>query len=490
MSLKRTSQLFNKLAVNNLNKYVVKSQYAVRGAIVAKAAEYEEDLKKGKHLPFDKLLYCNIGNPLQLVNKHITFHRNVLSLVTSPNFLENEELVKSLPKDVIERAKKILNYFDSDSGAYTHSQGLFPVRESVAKFIGERDGYPSNPKRIFLTNGASPGIQMVLQAVIRDENDCILIPIPQYPLYSASITLLGGSYSGYYLNEEENWSTPLSSIQSAYEEAIKKGKNVRALAVINPGNPTGQILTVENQQEIIQFCVEKGIILLADEVYQENIYGEQPFVSFKKAANDMGSKYSTEKNLELFSYHTLSKGFLGECGRRGGYMEISNSVDEAVVDQLYKIASVSLCSNVDAQILMDLKVNPPKEGDESYEQYKKERDDILVSLKKRAKILVEKLQKLEGVSCSEVSGAMYAFPKVELPKKVIELAKEKNIAPDLFYCMELLKATGIVVVPGSGFEQKSGTYHFRTTFLPPEDEILEFCNRIEKFHNEFMNKYA
>jgi len=92
----------------------------------------------------------------------------------------------------------------------------------------------------------------------------VLIPIPQYPLYSASIALLGGSYSGYYLNEEDNWSTPLDSIKSAYLEAIKNGKEVRALAVINPGNPTGQILTVENQQEIIQFCVEKNIILLAD----------------------------------------------------------------------------------------------------------------------------------------------------------------------------------------------------------------------------------
>ena len=171
-------------------------------------------------------------------------------------------------------------------------------------------------------------------------------------------------------------------------------------------------------------------------------------------------------------------------------MEISDSVDEGVVDQLYKISSVSLCSNVDAQILMDLKVNPPKEGDESYEQYKNERDEILVSLKKRAKILVDSLQQLDGISCAPANAAMYAFPRIHLSEKAIQVAKEQKIAPDLFYCMELLKETGIVVVPGSGFEQKDGTYHFRTTFLPPENEIIEFCDRIKKFHNEFMNKYA
>jgi alanine transaminase len=139
---------------------------------------------------------------------------------------------------------------------------------------------------------------------------------------------------------------------------------------------------------------------------------------------------------------------------------------------------------------MDLKVNPPKKGDESYEQYAKERDDILSSLKRRAKILTEHLNKLDGMSCSPSNAAMYAFPRIYLPNKSIQVAKEKNLAPDLFYCLELLKETGIVVVPGSGFEQKDGTYHFRTTFLPPEDEIIEFCERIEKFHLNFMKQYS
>jgi alanine transaminase len=144
---------------------------------------------------------------------------------------------------------------------------------------------------------------------------------------------------------------------------------------------------------------------------------------------------------------------------------------------------------VDGQILMDLKVNPPKEGDDSYEQYVKERDDILSSLKRRSKILTESLNKLEGMSCCPSTAAMYAFPRIYLPQKSIDIANEQKVSPDFLYCSELLKETGIVVVPGSGFRQKDGTYHFRTTFLPPEEQIVEFCEKIEKFHNGFMKKY-
>jgi alanine transaminase len=117
-------------------------------------------------------------------------------------------------------------------------------------------------------------------------------------LYSASIDLLGGSYSGYYLNEDDNWSTPIESIQMAYDEAIKNGKTVRALVIINPGNPTGQILTVKNQQEIVKFCVDNGIILMAD-------------VTLKCYFNIIGSL--PRKYLRRYSIHFLQK----SCKRNG-----------------------------------------------------------------------------------------------------------------------------------------------------------------------------
>ena len=139
--------------------------------------------------------------------------------------------------------------------------------------------------------------------------------------------------------------------------------------------------------------------------------------------------------------------------------------------------------------MVDLMVNPPREGDDSYAQYKQERDDILSSLKRRAVNLVKKLNSLEGVSCQQAEGAMYAFPSITIPDKAVKEAQTLGVAPDMLYVLQLLEQTGICVVPGSGFGQKDGTYHFRTTFLPPDDKIDAVCERLEKFHNDFMTKY-
>jgi alanine transaminase len=139
-----------------------------------------------------------------------------------------------------------------------------------------------------------------------------LIPIPQYPLYSATIELFGGVQIGYYLNEEKNWSLDIDDISKAYKTAIENGITVRGIVIINPGNPIGNVLSKEDQMDIIKFCEKNEICLLADEVYQENVYNNLEFHSFKKVMKEMDSK------LELFSFHSCSKGFLGECGRRGG----------------------------------------------------------------------------------------------------------------------------------------------------------------------------
>lgn len=137
----------------------------------------------------------------------------------------------------------------------------------------------------------------------------------------------------------------------------------------------------------MDFCFRKHIVLMADEVYQENVYvKDKPFVSFKKVLFEMGSKYSD--NLELASFHSVSKGFIGECGKRGGYMELVN-FDADVKAEVYKLASIGLCPNTIGQLVVDLMVNPPKEGEESYPLYKKERDAIYDSLRRRANLLTE-----------------------------------------------------------------------------------------------------
>ena len=134
-------------------------------------------------------------------------------------------------------------------------------------------------------------------------------------------------------------------------------------------------------------------------------------------------------------------------------------------------------------------VNPPKEGEESFPLYKKERDNIYESLKRRAQKLTQFLNSLEGMSCNPAEGAMYAFPQIYLPPKAVQAARAAGKQPDAFYCLELLGSAGVCVVPGSGFGQQDGTWHFRTTFLPPEDKLDGVMDRLGKFHNDFMNKY-
>lgn len=167
----------------------------------------------------------------------------------------------------VERARELREVLPSGTGAYSNSKGVEGLREIVAGFIERRDGHAADPEHIFLTDGASPAVQMMIKALIRDETDGMLIPIPQYPLYSAAIAMHGGAAVGYFL-EEGSWGLHLAELRRALEEARAAGTNVRALAIINPGNPTGQCLTEEAMVDVVRLCEEENLVLLADEVYQ------------------------------------------------------------------------------------------------------------------------------------------------------------------------------------------------------------------------------
>jgi len=368
-------------------------------------------------------------------------------------------------------------------GAYTTSMGIAAIRQEVADFIQRRDGHPANPSHIFLTDGASTAVKYILQLLIRDESDAVLTPVPQYPLYSASLSLLGGTGVGYYLDEDRVWGLTEQELEEAITRGKNNGKKVRALVVINPGNPTGQLLTLHVMQQIVHFCKKHSLVLLADEVYQENVYTEQhSFTSFKKVTRDLAL------DIELVSFHSTSKGFIGECGQRGGYMELVN-IEESIISQIYKLASISLCSNTSGQVMTGLMVNPPVSKDESYPLYIKERDAILLSLKRRALIVHRVLNECINISCQPVQGAMYAFPRLHLSNAAISAAKEAGKLPDTFYCLQLLENTGLVTVPGSGFGQREGTYHLRMTILPKEEQLIEVLDRFKQFNQQFMKKY-
>ncbi|KAH9292406.1 hypothetical protein KI387_042396, partial [Taxus chinensis] len=160
------------------------------------------------------------------------------------------------------------------------------------------------------------------------------------------------------------------------------------------------------------------------------------------------------------------------------------------VDEIYKVASISLSPNVPGQVLLGLMVNPPKAGDISYAQFVSESKGILESMRRRAHIITDGFNSCRNVVCNFTEGAMYSFPQLKLPPKAIEAAKEAGKAPDVFYCLNLLDATGISTVPGSGFGQKEGVFHLRTTiFLPAEEDIPEVMASFKKFNDNFMAKY-
>ncbi|KAI9372895.1 pyridoxal phosphate-dependent transferase [Aspergillus egyptiacus] len=476
------------LTLDNINSNVRAAKYAVRGELAVKAEEYRVRLAQGdKSLPFDSVIFANIGNPQQLDQKPITFFRQVLSLLENPSLLENKEALRTsfgYQDDVITRAEKLLAEVQS-VGAYSHSQGAPLIRDSVAKFIEQRDGFPADPQSLYLTGGASSGVNTLLNVICNGPDAGVLVPIPQYPLYTATLSLLNATCVPYHLEEPKAWGTDISTIRKSLQDAKAAGTDVRAIVVINPGNPTGASLSPADIKSVLDLAAEERLVVLADEVYQTNVFvGE--FTSFKKRLRELQQEVPGKyDNVELASLHSVSKGMVGECGHRGGYFELVG-FDTLVAAEIYKFISIMLCPPVIGQCLVELMVNPPKEGEPSFELYQKEYNGIRDGLHKRALALYEAFQRMEGVECQAPQGAMYLFPTITLPPKAVEAAAAENRAADEFYCLRLLDATGVCVVPGSGFGQKENTLHFRTTFLAPGTDWVE---RIVKFHAEFMAKY-
>ncbi len=465
---------------NDLNLNLLRAEYAVRGPIVIRAQQLEEQGKK--------IIYCNIGNPQALKQKPITYLRQILSLVEYPALLKDPGALKLFPRDVVEKAKSILVRHPHGTGAYSQSAGIPFIRKAVAEFIQKRDGIPSDRDHIILTDGASKGVQAALLALFKNPNDGVMIPIPQYPLYSATIALYGGKQIGYYLDEDNQWQLNEGALTESIEDAVRHGVRPVAIAVINPGNPTGAVLSYENIKMIIGFARKHHLAIMADEVYQENVYGEKcRFYSFAKVMHDVG-----EKNISLFSFHSVSKGLLGECGHRGGYVEFRNIPDD-VLTEFIKLQSISLCSNLPGQISTYVMVTPPQPSDESYELYIRERNSVYTALKTKAELLGKGINSIKGMSVSIPQGAMYAFVKFELPSDPsvdiktmsADQQREYEAKRDSEYCLALLEETGICVVPGSGFVQVPGTLHFRTTFLPPQDEIEELIVKLKNFHERY-----
>jgi aspartate/methionine/tyrosine aminotransferase len=470
-----------------VNRNILEMEYAVRGPIPQRAAELK---KQGR-----TTIACNLGNPQALGQKPISYYRQVLSLVEDPSRIERERRLKKMWNDqasgdfenadftsdyVLDICDHFLKNMATGMGAYSDSNGPLFIREAVANFINRRDGtdpgtgHGANPDHIYLTNGASEGVRYIIDLLIADEKDGLMIPIPQYPLYSAAIKRCGGVQVDYYPDEDNGWSMNAATLEASYEAAQKNGITVKGIVVINPGNPTGAILDEKTVEEVIAFARDKDLVIIADEVYQENVYGAK-FVSF---AGKLG-----ESNVPLFSLHSLSKGYYGECGHRGGYLEVRNApgvmgTELSFTDLIFKQASVNICPTTVGQLLTYLMVNPPPEGSAPYRQFMQEKRSILQELQDKATMIRKGFNEMEGVECFGKTGAMYLFPR---------LNKLPEGTTDFDYCMNLLEHTGLCTVNGAGFGQQEGTNHLRIAFLPPKPLLEDVLPKWIRFHNDYVN---
>ncbi|XP_064189975.1 alanine aminotransferase 2-like isoform X2 [Anguilla rostrata] len=476
------------LTADTMNPNVKKVEYAVRGPIVQRALQIEKELKAGAKKPFSEVIKANIGDAHAMGQRPITFFRQVMAMCMYPELLDDNKF----PEDAKNRARRILQSCGGCSiGAYSASQGIECVRKDVARYIQRRDGgIPSDPDNIYLSTGASDAITTMLKLLVSGSGCSrtgVLISVPQYPLYSAALADLGAVRVDYFLDEARCWSLDVGELRRALT-AAREHCCPRALCIINPGNPTGQVQSRQCIEDVIRFAAEEHLFLMADEVYQDNVYAEGcKFHSFKKVLFEMGPEYSS--TVELASFHSTSKCYMGECGFRGGYMEVIN-LDPDVKAQLTKLVSVRLCPPVPGQALLDLVVNPPELGEPSYATFMKERTATLDELALKARLTEQALNAVPGISCNPVQGAMYSFPRIALPERAIREAEETGQAPDMFYCMKLLEETGICLVPGSGFGQRDGTFHFRMTILPPTEKLQIVLAKVKEFHQSFTQRYS
>ncbi|KAJ0058739.1 hypothetical protein NL108_000402, partial [Boleophthalmus pectinirostris] len=390
-------------------------------ALAQRAGQIKEELRQGVKKPYIKIIDLTWGDPHRHGLKPLTFARQVLAACLYPKLLNDD----TLPADVRQRAQGLLSECQGGSmGSYTDLPGIPQVARQISEFIVRRDGgVPSDPESILISPGSQWALQNILSLLVHGSDSAVrsgvLTPLPSHCVSIMSVVGLGGVSVPYHLSEEQGWEVQVEELNRVLE-AAKQEYDPVALYVINPGNPSGHVQSRKSIQDVIRFASEKRLFLLADEVYQDCIYKDNiEFVSYKRVLAEMGPPFSN--TVELASFHSASKGFLGECGLRGGYVELVN-LDPAVMKHVFTIFSKDNAPTP-GQIALSVMASPPQPGDPSYPLYRMETQQMQTLIKDNVRIVHEVLNSLPGVSCQPVEGGAFAFPIIYLPPKAIRKAK-------------------------------------------------------------------
>ena len=331
---------------------------------------------------------------------------------------------------------------------YGDSAGILPARQAVMRDFHSKGIVDVDLNDIFIGNGVSELIMMCMQGLL-NPGDEVLVPMPDYPLWTASVTLAGGRAVHYLCDEASGWNPDLADMRSKVSDKTK------AIVVINPNNPTGAVYDREILEGIAAIARENELIVYADEIYSRITYDGAEHIPFA----------SIEPDILTISFDGLSKSWLA-AGFRAGWMVLSGNKKAAsgYFSGLETLSTLRLCSNMPAQLGIQAALERPESVNEL----------ILPGgrLKEQRDTTVTMLNAIPGLSTVMPKGALYCFPRID--------AKRFNITSDLRFVMDLLKEHHLLLVHGTGFNWKSPD-HFRIVFLPDKETLAEAMRRLGKF---------
>ncbi len=393
--------------------------YDIRGPVLARARQMEEE--------GHRIIKLNIGNPAPF------------------GFEAPEEIVV----DVIHNLR--------DASGYSDSKGLFAARKAIMHYCQEKKIAGVGIDDIYIGNGVSELIVMAMQALLNN-GDEVLVPAPDYPLWTAAVSLSGGTPRHYLCDEGAGWLPDLADIRG------KIGPSTRAIVLINPNNPTGALYPDDLLREVIEIARQHQLIIFADEIYDKVLYDGATHTSVASLADDV-----------LFvTFNGLSKNYRA-CGYRAGWMVVSGEMRHArdYIEGLDMLASMRLCSNVPGQYAIQTALGGHQSILELVGQGGR--------LAKQRDLAWELLTQIPGVSCVKPKSALYLFPRLD--------PKVYPIADDQQFILELLLEEKVLLVQGTGFNWPTPD-HFRVVFLPNVDDLREAIGRIARFLEHYRKRHA
>nr|WP_227685498.1 aminotransferase class I/II-fold pyridoxal phosphate-dependent enzyme [Psychrobacter immobilis] len=336
-----------------------------------------------------------------------------------------------------------------DATGYSDSQGIFSARKAVLQYYQSKGLLSAVDVRdVYLGNGVSELIVMTMQALMND-GDEVLIPMPDYPLWTAAANLAGGTAVHYRCNEDDNWHPDIEDIKS------KITSKTKGIVVINPNNPTGSLYSDELLKQIIEVAKAHDLIIMADEIYDRILYDDMVHTPMSTLTDDV----------LVLSYNGLSKSHR-IAGFRAGWMMVSGKKHHATdfIEGLDMLASMRLCSNVQGQYAIQTAMG----GYQSMKELTSERGRLY----KQREMAVSRLNAIKGISCTMPQGAFYCFPKMD-----------PNVYPiedDMAFMMDLLVEENVLMVQGTGFNWDKPD-HFRLVFLPNLHDLEDAMDRLDRF---------